>query len=398
MTPRELTVDLEAVTPLFLGGANQDEPEARAASFRGALRFWWRALAAEPDLAKLRAREAAVFGDTSRASAVRVDVEPVKQAPVDWQAATRLPSGRLPEQEQIGLNYLGFALAQRRSTRHGLPVGSNVRLTLRLRRGADEDALRQAVAALWLLVNLGGIGTRARRGFGSLAVTSTAQLGGLPPWHHAGERPGHAVRHLQDGLAQIGGVVERAAPVDRPVEYPVLMRRHCWLVALQLESPSWQAALGAIGRLLAAFRKSLYPQLADLRTGGTTDRAPERAAFGLPIQYFRPSIGQRPSESYTLIPIEAGIDGTLSRRASPLHIKIVSHSQQRFGVLLTVFQDFGPGFLPSSVTALRGGGLTVEALPSAKPLADFLTRLADPTQEAGPEWPGSPGLIQVAVP
>jgi hypothetical protein len=296
----------------------------------------------------------------------------------------------------LGLDYLGFSLRRtgQRPERVCLPAGTRLRLTLRLRRGADEDALRQAGAALWLLVNLGGLGTRARRGFGSLAVTSATHLDGLPSWHAVGERPGHTVRHLQDGLAQISGVVERAATVDRPVEYPILMRRHCWLVALQLERPSWQAALGAIGRLLAAFRTSLYPQMNDLRAVGTSDRVPDRAAFGLPIQYYHPQT----RENYTLTPLPSGRESAPDRRASPLHIKIVRLGRDQFGVVLTVFQDFGPAFLPGAVDGLRGGGLTIRALPSAQPLSAFLTRLDDRKQSASRDWPGSPGLIQVAVP
>jgi CRISPR-associated protein Cmr1 len=39
-----LTVELETVTPLFLGGAEPrgSPPELRAASVRGALRYWLR--------------------------------------------------------------------------------------------------------------------------------------------------------------------------------------------------------------------------------------------------------------------------------------------------------------------------------------------------------------------
>ncbi len=39
-----LTVTLETVTPLFLGGADpRGAPELRAPSFRGAMRYWLRA-------------------------------------------------------------------------------------------------------------------------------------------------------------------------------------------------------------------------------------------------------------------------------------------------------------------------------------------------------------------
>ena len=248
MTMRELTVDLETVTPLFLGGASQDEPEARAASFRGALRFWWRALAAEPDLDELRRREAAVFGDTGRASAVRVDVETVRQVqPLGWRAARSIPRVAIDAEASLGLDYLGFSLRQmrQRPERVCFPSGTKLRLRLRLRRGADESALREAGAALWLLVNLGGLGTRARRGFGSLEVTSTAQLGGLPPWQPGGERPGHAVKHLNDGLMQLRRFVKHTGAENQVVEYPILAPRHSVVVVLFATSQTWQAALEA---------------------------------------------------------------------------------------------------------------------------------------------------------
>ncbi|MGQ9600679.1 MAG: RAMP superfamily CRISPR-associated protein, partial [Anaerolineae bacterium] len=41
---QRLTVTLETVTPLFLGGADpRGAPELRAPSFRGATRYWLRA-------------------------------------------------------------------------------------------------------------------------------------------------------------------------------------------------------------------------------------------------------------------------------------------------------------------------------------------------------------------
>jgi len=57
---------LETVTPLFLGGADpRGEPELRAASFRGALRFWLRALLGgmigDKNLDALHQAEATVF-------------------------------------------------------------------------------------------------------------------------------------------------------------------------------------------------------------------------------------------------------------------------------------------------------------------------------------------------
>src|SRR5438132_938569 len=69
-----LTVTLQAVTPLFLAGADSGgAPELRAASFRGALRFWLRALLGAHlgnDLNALHEAESAIFGNPNGASSV----------------------------------------------------------------------------------------------------------------------------------------------------------------------------------------------------------------------------------------------------------------------------------------------------------------------------------------
>ncbi|HYK85247.1 MAG TPA: type III-B CRISPR module RAMP protein Cmr1, partial [Ktedonobacteraceae bacterium] len=41
---QEVTFNVETITPLFLAGADQNTAELRAPSFRGAMRYWFRAL------------------------------------------------------------------------------------------------------------------------------------------------------------------------------------------------------------------------------------------------------------------------------------------------------------------------------------------------------------------
>nr|BBH88798.1 hypothetical protein KTC_35490 [Thermosporothrix sp. COM3] len=60
--------------PSFFAGANQKAAELRAPSFRGQMRYWYRALVAgvegPENLKALREAEAAVFGSSSLGSAV----------------------------------------------------------------------------------------------------------------------------------------------------------------------------------------------------------------------------------------------------------------------------------------------------------------------------------------
>lgn len=63
--PLRLTVTLETVTPLFLGGAVPGEsPELRPSSFRGVMRYWLRAAlgnSQEPGLSSFLARRCAKY-------------------------------------------------------------------------------------------------------------------------------------------------------------------------------------------------------------------------------------------------------------------------------------------------------------------------------------------------
>ena len=67
MSSTILTATYRVVTPMFLGGADPlREAELRVPSFKGALRFWWRAIMWSEvlDLVRLRQCEAALFGSS----------------------------------------------------------------------------------------------------------------------------------------------------------------------------------------------------------------------------------------------------------------------------------------------------------------------------------------------
>ena len=64
----QIDVAFRVVTPLFCAGADPNRAELRLPSFKGALRFWWRALAwsrCGGDLEGIRRQEDALFGSAS---------------------------------------------------------------------------------------------------------------------------------------------------------------------------------------------------------------------------------------------------------------------------------------------------------------------------------------------
>jgi CRISPR-associated protein Cmr1 len=154
----ELT--LKTVTPLFLGGADQ-QPELRPASVRGALRFWLRAalggVIGDADLDRLHYLEANVFGEMERGSAV-----------------------------VVRLSYSGFSKSEEPLLPHrtggqagivkAVPVGTPFNLILNLRPCAGSQLLEIATWTALLWLTLGGIGRRSRRGAGSVRIQAVVTV------------------------------------------------------------------------------------------------------------------------------------------------------------------------------------------------------------------------------
>ena len=165
----QLQLTLQTVTPLLMYGAhNKDDrtnrslraqPELRASSMRGVLRYWLRAVLGveyQASPSKVYDAESAIFGNTERGSRVRVRVvqsqgmQPVKNQTV-LPRETRghsLMHTAYPPDSRFRL-YL---------TTHPLDSGNVL---------APDSPLMKAV---FLMTHLGGLGRRARRGSGNLRV------------------------------------------------------------------------------------------------------------------------------------------------------------------------------------------------------------------------------------
>jgi CRISPR-associated protein Cmr6 len=197
----ECKTSLELVTPAFLAGADQaaDDCDLRSASLRGALRWWWRSLhAGYLDTDELRTLEGFVWGDTKRQGLIQTVVLPNRSPDVrkfsykegflpkpDFRDAHRL-SERPDQKTTQGLFYLAYGMDEIvkdkktgervRKTRFYAEPGASweIRMISRPMRERNcwscEAILDQARAALWLLCNFGGIGSKSRRGFGSVQL------------------------------------------------------------------------------------------------------------------------------------------------------------------------------------------------------------------------------------
>ncbi len=258
--------ELKLTSPAFLAGANQqrEDCDLRPATLRGLLRSWWRTMhAGAVDVATLRALEAAIWGDTKGGAAVRLVVERVaspnpqlynKRNLANFDDRKKkseygIPEAN-PEKTTQGLWYLSYGMdefsqKEGRKQRHWLGPGETWRLRLiagptrfvepvkteqKANRRADkaqpakditaDEVLEQAKAALWLLCHFGGVGSKARKGFGSLQATQLADEYKLETCQQAAkrlrERLGLAARPNRDAI----DLAQKLGPVEVKFSWP----------------------------------------------------------------------------------------------------------------------------------------------------------------------------------
>ncbi|MEW6276669.1 MAG: type III-B CRISPR module RAMP protein Cmr1 [Bacillota bacterium] len=344
----EVKFECEVLTPLFLGGADPRlNPELRASSVRGALRYWFRALVGGSNLISYRSvdeierlnrEEEQVFGSTERGSPVSVIVIPeAKPAIVQFQ------------KERTGKDYLFWSMAAsgpRENPARYQPareyIQPGTRFQVKLRTHFHGGALKKAVVALWLLANLGALGARANRGAGSIQATVEQDIPGVPAFkvcRTIDELEAFLTEGVCQCLAAVTGVDGCWRRFENPPLHDVLSPdgAEIWLVAD--DKAGWQtyaAALNGIGERLRDYRshrrrvgRADHDAVLEWLQRGGEGPLIRRAAFGLPLP-FRYSQG-RPGDV---------IQSTISaRRGSPLKIRVTRLATGRYVGVLTLFKS-----------------------------------------------------------
>lgn len=172
-----IEASFEIVTPMFIGGGTPDEVDLRPPSIKGALRFWWRALQwglclqesaqnLSAALKLLHEREAELFGAAAK-----------DEKYGQGKLQIRLNSGHLREIATLanltsGQTYLlGQGLHHFRDGLLKKALEANQTFTIRLKL-ADDVESEAVLNTLIIWGLLGGLGSRARKGWGSVAIQS----------------------------------------------------------------------------------------------------------------------------------------------------------------------------------------------------------------------------------
>lgn len=374
------------LTPLFCSGASPDRAELRLPSFKGVLRFWWRALAwprLNGDLGRIQREEDALFGSSGGGQArlsMRIAASPQPESGSPRDILEEPGGGVVGE----GARYLGYGVMEAFASRARnvvagqltracllAPFDFTVRFRARSLSDVERSSLRDAMIALG---TLGGIGSKSRKGYGSVCLERLSM---------DGEEEWSAPQSAGDLRESIGASLRAGVAGDRLPEYTALSRpaRHVVLSSGEREP---LRVLDHVGRELIRYRswgrggkilggidsERRFKDDHDLMKGGSPTTHPRRAAFGLPHNYGRD--GQ-------VGPSRPGLD----RRASPLFIHI-----HRCGEWPVAVVSFLPArFLPEGRSEISVSGSRVAQRPEQElyqPIHEFLDRLLDSGQRKEP--------------
>lgn len=395
----DITATYRVVTPMFLGGANPEEAEFRPASFKGALRFWWRALAwgrvcsqlvedtgTEPDqedvLGEIKEQEDWLFGSNAKQARVIFRAEYDPPEILDDGKKLRIPgSGEIVGD---GARYFGYGVMGAYGKNKGTltsgcivpPFDFTVQAIFKPRSGevsVDKfevdltNTLRPAMRAIGLF---GGLGSKARKGYGSLTLLS---LDG-ETLHSAPRAVREQISDLLDlSMTDLHGsdtpYTAFNADCEVYVGHNARSREPIKMLDRLGREMVRQRSWGFKGQLFGFDEKAErnYKPDHDLMKKAKRNKVddhPDRVVFGLPHNY-----GKAYSQQ-----VEPAQDG-LERRASPLFLKIHQFDDDSTGFVLT----FMPAkFLPKP--ALRVGKNSSVPLKEEgfwKPMRRYIERVTD---------------------
>ncbi len=166
------------VTPLFISGADQTKAELRVPSIKGALRFWWRALNYHANANELSKIEGNIFGSSDkeigqskiliRLMGQNLEAKKIQRKwdTKDWES------------------YIGFGLSEEQKKdrsatgkyREFFKPGGDFSISIESKPRTDDESksrfdVESVINSLKLFGLVGGLGSRSRNGWGSIAIT-----------------------------------------------------------------------------------------------------------------------------------------------------------------------------------------------------------------------------------
>lgn len=355
---KKIQATFKITTPMFLGGAEHKAEIVRGSAVKGALRFWWRALQwgaiseqckgdESQALKELHREECDLFGSAvDKEQAQAKCLLRVRSIETSNEQISKLSSAT----SNTGVHYL---LGQGLSTYDRSIKGNRVdrqclqgtfKLSIRFKPTVTDEQLSQVVSAVKALGLMGGLGARARRGWGSLTLLSLDSEG------RCTFDPPQTVEDYKAALKSIWPTVLSGLP-----PFTALSNRSR-LNIYRKQTGNAQELLGALGSDFLEYRSfrkngsnSSHPERTEIAQVDHDNMRefldpdeksgqshPRRVVFGLPHNYFFTSL-KKPNNKLNIDAIpKNGRDREATRRASPLffHVQSIGHEYCAIGYFL----------------------------------------------------------------
>lgn len=285
-----LSATFEIITPMFLGDADQKATAIRPTSIKGALRFWWRAMNGHLSLTELAKEEGRLFGSTEKAGVFSLSVSSLGkfQAKTDWP----------PADPNANSSYMGYGLTGDKQNQHReyIPAGIHFDVSLTFNQNAnasDKQHIQKALEAFGLF---GSLGSRARRGFGSIQLTQCNGIKVNAPTSKSIKQ--WLDNNLPNNLKN-----------KTQLEYTAFSTDSYFALPDNINEKDYKNAHSKMGRVYKTTRASIPTK--------------QRAVFGLPLKNVNESL----------------------RRASPVFFKVIKSDKGTFqGLVLFMPSQFHPEF------------------------------------------------------
>ncbi len=380
-----LKATFKVVTPLFLGGANPDErAELREPAIKAALRFWWRAVkwaeiraraANDRDaIEELGRREAALFGSAEDGQSTVLLKIDRRMSKITTVSKGNVYASVMDATDRPGARYLAYGVMHAFPSRiTHVRAGELIRTVIEksaevsVEIRARDHVCQEVIDAVKLLGLLGGLGSKVRKGYGSLALID---LSGdrANDWKRPTDAKSYAAQvqaHLKPAL-ELTNLPPFSAFFD-DARVCLLLTGDDPLTVLDKYGRQMQRyrSWGHNGYVNGARREENFPDDHGWCKGrGPSGFHPRRIVFGLPHNYGNSPTVQVSAEHH-------------DRRASPLWFHVHDFGDgvnPRYAGIATVFCA---QFLPVG-EQINAGRTPVPAYPDYNVIMDFLNGYEGP--------------------
>lgn len=184
---KQINCTYRIVTPMFLGNAETEcSNYITPQSFKGALRFWWRALnwSKHLDLSLLHKEECRLFGGDSDHGGQGLFLLSITREELNTQ-------GKASQLKALSYLTIGINGSMKSSDRNFIKPNTTFYVQLTAKPNATEKDIASITDALKAIGIFGGMGAKSRKGFGSLSLEHINNVSFLTNTDDTYKKQGH---------------------------------------------------------------------------------------------------------------------------------------------------------------------------------------------------------------